>query len=464
MSKSKLIKKALHHLIRILPFLVVTMFGVPIIGMAGTELAKLIGIKTVPVTVTGTGSMYPSLYWSTLEGGPEDESKKVVEEYRTTPHLYRRFEGITIAGHTYLRKSVGYGDMVAFKNEKTVEILKNDDKDITNGFIKRVVGVGGDTIELRDGFVYRNGELISEPYIDTPRSTYGGTSLKDCTKITIPPDSYFVLGDNRKVSSDSRFELGLIQGSDIDYVLPYTKQLIYQSLWRDTLKDRDLQGSPSLSGDEFVNLVNKERMGKGIAKLSLYPSLAKSTMLRGEHLLADEKTNYSMGQAIASAGYTNIVLGEFVSRGHFSAKELLENLMFNTGTAKQIMSKDFSDLGISAVNKEIDGCPTQIIVGHLGGYIPASYDEKTVSSWQSLRDNLRSILPSWEQAVSYDQIDQTKLASLLSILRRRLTLAEEILSTMDKKEWLNDSQLARIKADDQDASRADILVKDLNKE
>lgn len=440
--------------------LALVIISVPIMGMSYIELSKLVGYRSIPVPVVGTGSMYPSLFWSVTEGGPEDETKAVIEEYRSTPHLYRRYGGITVLGRTYFRRSLAFGDMVAFKNAKTREILQTEDKDISAGFIKRIIGVPGDTIELRDGFVYKNNSLLSEPYIASPRSSYGGSSLKDCEIITLPPHKYFVLGDNRKVSSDSRFELGLVDESEIEFVLPYDEQQVYRSLWRDTSKDDSLLGQPTLSREEFVKLVNIKRD----KKLSIKPSLNKSSTLRGQHLLADKNTIYSMEQAITGAGYSNIILGEFISYGHFSAQELVENLLYHSTNAKQILSQDYTDIGISAVNQDVGGCPTQIIVGHLGGYIPASYDPATLENWRKLRDNLQEIIPSWEKAIDYNNIDQAKLSQLLEILRRRRSLAQEIVASMDSKSWLSNSQEQRIKSDDEDATLAESLAKELNKE
>ena len=70
-------------------------------------------------------------------------------------------------------------------------------RDPSRDFIKRVMGIPGDEIEIRRGDVFVNGEKIEEPYIQR-KDTYSMPRIK------VPQGTYFVLGDNRASTNDSR--------------------------------------------------------------------------------------------------------------------------------------------------------------------------------------------------------------------------------------------------------------------
>ncbi|MGA3090464.1 MAG: signal peptidase I [Terriglobales bacterium] len=81
-------------------------------------------------------------------------------------------------------------------------------------FIKRVVGVGGDTLEGEHGVIVLNGQPLDEPYIQHIGNA--PEELNDFLPTSIPPGNLFVMGDNRDVSRDSRMkDFGLVATTDV---------------------------------------------------------------------------------------------------------------------------------------------------------------------------------------------------------------------------------------------------------
>jgi signal peptidase I len=72
-------------------------------------------------------------------------------------------------------------------------------------FIKRVVAGPGDTIRIQDGHVIRNGKREKDPYISNTCASSSDRGCNLSTPIRIPPDHWFMMGDNRGESDDSRF-------------------------------------------------------------------------------------------------------------------------------------------------------------------------------------------------------------------------------------------------------------------
>ncbi len=91
------------------------------------------------------------------------------------------------------------GDVIVFHSQ--LKDSKGNDKNL----IKRVIATGGETVEIRDGYVYVNGEMLDEPYV-MEQGISG-----EMEKTTIPEGYLFCCGDNREVSIDSRRdEVGLV--------------------------------------------------------------------------------------------------------------------------------------------------------------------------------------------------------------------------------------------------------------
>ena len=96
------------------------------------------------------------------------------------------------------------GDIIVFRYPK----------DRSLDYIKRIVGVPGDTLEMRNKVLYRNGVEVQEPYTQHSQPLIMIPGRDNWGPITVPADKFFALGDNRDDSADSRF-WGFLDRNDI---------------------------------------------------------------------------------------------------------------------------------------------------------------------------------------------------------------------------------------------------------
>ena len=123
---------------------------------------------------------------------------------------------LLIGDHILVNKFI-YGIKVPFTNKELVHFKNPKRGDIvvfqypvdpTKDFIKRVIGVPGDTVEIKEKRVYVNNQLLDEPYTvhSDSRILPAAASPRDnLAPFIVPPNDLFVMGDNRDESYDSRF-------------------------------------------------------------------------------------------------------------------------------------------------------------------------------------------------------------------------------------------------------------------
>src|SRR5664279_863611 len=98
-------------------------------------------------------------------------------------------ERIFVNKFVYRWEPIERGDIVVFRYPR----------DVSKSYIKRVIGVAGDHIRIENGQVYVNDRPLDEDYVPTDYA-----DARSYGEITVPPHTYFVLGDHRTMSSDSR--------------------------------------------------------------------------------------------------------------------------------------------------------------------------------------------------------------------------------------------------------------------
>ncbi len=106
---------------------------------------------------------------------------------------------------TYKFRPINRGDVVVIHAPENYEVE----------YIKRVIGLPGDTLVFRDGDVYLNGQKLNETYLVSKTPLWGFRAFaKENEPIVIPKDQLFIMGDNRPKSKDSR-EFGTIPISSV---------------------------------------------------------------------------------------------------------------------------------------------------------------------------------------------------------------------------------------------------------
>lgn len=133
----------------------------------------------------------------------------IVKESSMEPTLYEN-NYLIINKLSYFHKDhPNYGDIIVFRS--SIDRTDGTGKKL---LIKRVIGVEGDVMSIRDGQVYRNGELLDEPYIHGQQTWIGNSS--ETLEVEVGDDELFCMGDNREVSLDSRSsEVGNVEEEDV---------------------------------------------------------------------------------------------------------------------------------------------------------------------------------------------------------------------------------------------------------
>lgn len=128
----------------------------------------------------------------------------IVQQHSMEPNFYSGDYIIAFKQAYSLSGEPARGDVIVFHSE-----LK-DDKGRDKNLIKRIIATGGETVEIKDGYVYVNGAQLEEPYL------YEQGISGDMEATTVPEGYLFCCGDNREVSVDSRKDaVGMVSEDSI---------------------------------------------------------------------------------------------------------------------------------------------------------------------------------------------------------------------------------------------------------
>lgn len=439
--------KALSLFFSLIVLLPIWVGGYFFIGLAGVYGLEYLGIKKTSIPVTGS-SMLPTF----TESG--------MVPVRHYPQFSAEVKNLTDVSK--FQPKIKRGDIVVFRNQQTNKVFaeQHNDPRSRGGFVKRVIGVAGDKVKIEDGFVYLNDKLISEQYILKGRSTFGGDAIRDCQEVQVPQNKYLVLGDNRKVSVDSR-QIGMVDTKDIYYYLPFQDQVkAYANRWRDTSTDDKSGLSSELDVERYLVLLNAKRVKAGRDQLKLNAKLSESAKLRAQNMLKFDdtsfeatKSGFTMEKAMAQAGYSNIVYGEFPIVGYYDSQELIDAIFEYPNSRDYMLERDYQEIGVSTFVGQRNGCPVQIVVQHLAGYKPPNYSTKDIDEWKILIDKLEEIKGGWvklkTESASKDFYEKNKsdIDRVNEIIQTRQERARAIIKRMEANEWFTNEEQGYIEQD-----------------
>lgn len=148
------------------------------------RIVNTVGLAVVLLSATTVLALYSGV-----------ASIRKVEGASMQPTLHTGDKMFVVKSKEYNR-----GDIIVFDSHKD------------GTYVKRVIAVYGDTVEIKNGSVYINGVEQYEKYLIAQYTKNGDTD----GPVKVPKDKYYVLGDNREVSADSRYkDIGLIDKSDV---------------------------------------------------------------------------------------------------------------------------------------------------------------------------------------------------------------------------------------------------------
>ena len=335
------------------------------------------------------------------------------------------------------------GDIVSFKNQETESLY----------FLKRIVGLSGEKISIKNGNVHVDGKLLAEDYTLNSLPTFGNTFLLDCDMVTVPPDSFFVMGDNRTVSFDSR-AIGFVRKEDIEGVIKSTSST---KLVSGETQNRQL--SVNIDPETFLKILNEKRSKEGKPFLVTHQILNSLAGQRAGEIRDDfdgwKKKSVSLDKLLEQAGYRYNLTHEYVTFGYLTEQNIIDQIFELPIEKDEFLSPQYTEVGIGVAERTVGECRYPVISIILSWPSVPTYDQKVVDSWLKEINTTSTILANMQTWVGVAEKDQTKVRRVIEITAQGNQIATRIYNKMNAREWLTSK-------DYQDIKTYDVLMKEEN--
>lgn len=341
------------------------------------------------------------------------------------------------------------GDIVSFSNVETNNLF----------YIKRIIGMSEDQISIKNGYYYINDNALEEKYTLNNLPTFGNTFLPDCESVSVPKDNYFVSGDNRTVSFDSRV-IGFVHKEDIEGVIKtntnakFVTSPVQRSLLRTTIDP-----------EVFLEKLNNKRVENEVSQIVTHDTLNDLAKVRVQQIKESfndwKNKTIPIDKLLDEREYRYNLVHEFVTFGYLDEQTIVDQIFDSAAEKDEFLSTEYTEVGMGIEEREFQECKYPIISIILSWPVMPTYDQTVLESWtQEIEVNNQSLL-NLQILVGSPNIDQNKLRKLISTTAQMQQIAERIYNKQNNREWLTQKDYNDIKSYDEFSKQALLLDEEL---
>lgn len=340
-------------------------------------------------------------------------------------------DGAEITLNSPKKFGLKHGDIVSFRNVETGGLH----------YLKRIIGLPGEQISIKNGFVTINGKILQEDYTLNNLLTFGNTFLIDCEIYTIPEDHFVVMGDNRTVSWDSR-AVGFVDKNDIDGVM---KTDVQEAFVSEARQNQILKAN--IDENIFREKINAVRMKNGAGSLSINNVLNEVAKTRAEVVrdsLGDWKNKLPpLDKALGEKNYKYNSAHEFLTFGYLDEEGLVGQILESPPDKMAFLSNNYLEMGLSIVEKENKGCMFPVISVIISWPVTPTYSQEIIDFWQREEKYTKDLMSILQTLTGNPDYDQSELRQLLNSLVESANIATQINQKINAKEWIDYQQADR---------------------
>lgn len=395
---------------------------------------------------SGFNEVKSFIVYSLFQSGVTDKISKI--KVRGTSMMPTIKDGDEVTLNSPKKYGLKRGDIVSFNNKETDGLF----------YIKRIIGMPGETISIKNGYYHINGKALEEEYTLNNLPTFGNTFLADCESASIPKNYYFVSGDNRTVSSDSRV-IGFVGKDDMEGVI---KENVVEK-FADIQKQANIS-NVDLNQQTFLKKLNDQR-GKNQANMLVSNETLNNLAKKRAEQIRDSFNDWKsktlpVDKLLDSNGYRYNLVHEFVTFGYLDEQAIIEQILDSSSEKNIFLSNKYMEVGIGITDRTYNECKYPIISVILSWPSVPTYDQSVLDSWVKEIDVTNKILSNMQTWIGVPNTDQTKVKQIINLVAQQNDIATRIYNKEKNREWLTQKDYQDVKYYDELVKQTNVLMED----